>query len=77
MSASGQGYVNECALASERFGEFLLYDRNDAEEARYKFDDALRLYKEWGATRKATILREKHQDLWRKPTEVVISPIES
>lgn len=77
VSAARQGYVNESALASERYGEFLLYERNDPEEARYRLNGALRLYEEWGAARKVVILRENHQDLWRKPSEVVICPLES
>lgn len=70
-----QGLVHESAFASERYGEFLLVDRNDAEEARHKFDDAIRRYNEWGAIKKVQMLREKHKHVWEKPTEVVIQPL--
>jgi len=72
VSAARQGRTHECALASERYGEFLLDERNDRDEARHKFDDALRRYGEWGAAKKVNMLREKHQDLWQKPTEIVL-----
>lgn len=72
VSATRRGSVHESAYASERYGDFLLNDRKDPEEARHKFDDAIRRYREWGAGRKANMLRQKHEELWQKPTEVVV-----
>jgi hypothetical protein len=77
VSASRRESVNESALASERYGKFLLYERSDPEEARYKLEGALQLYEEWGAARKVAILRKKHEDVWQKPTEVMVGPLES
>jgi predicted ATPase len=73
VAATRQGSIHESALVCERYGEFLLNKRNDPEEARHKFDVAIRRYNEWGATKKVQMLREKHQDLWQKPpSEVVV-----
>jgi tetratricopeptide (TPR) repeat protein len=73
VSATRQGNVHESAFASERYGEFLLEERNDREEARHKIDDSIRRYGEWGAIKKVQLLREKHRDLWITPTEVVFA----
>lgn len=70
VSATRQGHIHESAFASECYGEFLLNVRNDPEEARHKFDDAIQRYSEWGAAKKVLLLREKHEVLWSKPTEV-------
>lgn len=72
VAAARLGRILASALASERYGAFLLNKQNDPEEAKHKFDVAIRRYNEWGAAKKVQILREKHPDLWRKPTEVVV-----
>jgi len=72
VCATRQGCIHESAFASERYGEFLLTERNNREEARHKFDDALRRYTEWGARRKADMLRERHRVLFEKPAEIVV-----
>ena len=73
VAATRQGSIHESALARERYGEFLLSEKNDPEEASHKFNDAIRRYNEWGAAKKVQMLREKHQDLWQKPpSEVVV-----
>jgi hypothetical protein len=64
VAAARLGRILASALASERYGAFLLNKQNDPEEAKHKFDVAIR--------RKVQILREKHPHLWRKPTEVVV-----
>jgi len=73
VSATRCGRIHESALSSERYGEFLLNVRKDPEEARHKFDDAIRRYSEWGAAKKVLMLRELHQDLWRRPSQVEFS----
>ena len=70
VSAARRGHVHESAFASERYGDFLLEERNDSEEARHKFEDAIQRYCEWGAAKKASMLRDAHQDLWQKHSEV-------
>lgn len=50
-----QGFLQEAALASELCGDFLLR-QGDMREARRYWDEAGRLYAEWGATEKAAQL---------------------
>jgi hypothetical protein len=69
--ASRQGFIHDAAMANERYGEFLLNDMLDREEAAYRLEEAVKLYKEWGAHAKADILLEKYADLWPKPSQVV------
>lgn len=75
VSATRRGHIHESAFATERYGEYLLNEGDDSEEAKHQIAKAARRYDEWGARRKATLLREKHQDLWhwQKPTEVVVA----
>ena len=72
VSATRQGRLHESALASERYGDFLVNERNDREEAKHKFNEALQRYMEWGAAKKVESLREKVQYLWEKPTEIIV-----
>jgi hypothetical protein len=58
-------------MANERFGEFLLNDMLDREEAVYRLEESIKLYKEWGAHAKADILLKKYADLWPKPSKVM------
>jgi predicted ATPase len=71
VSATRQGHLHESAYASERYGNFLMNERNDPEEARHKIDDAIRRYGEWGAAKKVHLLRQQYRDLWVRPSEVV------
>lgn len=73
VTATRQGSIHESALASERYSEFLLNERKDPEEARHKIENAIRCYSEWGASKKARLLREKHEDVCRKPSQIVVS----
>jgi hypothetical protein len=61
VAAARLGRTLASALASERYGAFLLNKRNAPEEAKHKFDFAIRRYNEWGAAKKVQILREKHR----------------
>ena len=70
LCATHQGHIHESALASERYGYFVLNERKDKEEARHKFDEAIRRYDEWGAKNKANVLREIHSDLWHPPEQI-------
>jgi hypothetical protein len=73
VAANRQGSQHESALASERYGEMLLSERNDPEEALHKFNDVIHRYSKLGAHKKVQMLREKHKYLWQKPTDVFIS----
>lgn len=75
VSATRQGRIHESAYVSERYGEYLLDERKEPEEAMYHLQSALRRYEEWGAARKVEMLYEKHPRLLEKetPTEVFVS----
>ena len=57
--ASRSGCLHEAALMSERYANFLLTDKQDSVGAKARLEDALKLYKEWGAGAKVMVLREE------------------
>jgi hypothetical protein len=69
LAARG-GFVHDAALANERYGEFLLHDMSDKQEAVYRFEEAIKFYSEWGASKKVELIREQYSDLWQRPTEI-------
>ncbi|KAL3925455.1 MAG: hypothetical protein SGILL_000396 [Bacillariaceae sp.] len=71
--AGRRGFLQDSALANERFGEYLLHDLSDMEEATYRFQQATRLYEEWGARAKADMLFEKYGYLWDEQDDATIS----
>ena len=50
VTASLDGFVHDAALATERYGDFLLQDLGDTKRAATQFQEAARLYSDWGAT---------------------------
>jgi hypothetical protein len=70
--AGRRGFLQDSALANERFAEYLLNDLCDTEEATYRFQQATRLYHEWGATAKADILFEQYGYLWDEQDDATI-----
>jgi hypothetical protein len=58
MLAGRGGFVRDAALANERYGEFLIEDESDREEAAFRFQEASKLYLEWEARAKAGLLSE-------------------
>ena len=67
MLAGRGGFVRDAALANERYGEFLLEDLPDQEEAAFRFQEAIKLYLEWEAQAKAELLSAKYGYLWSPP----------
>lgn len=61
--ATSQGFVQDAALANERFGEFLLHCMNDKEGAALRIKRACSGYSEWGAHGKVESLEEKYSNL--------------
>ena len=55
--ASRMEYLHHAALFNERYADFLLNERKDPERASYYLDEAIRLYEQWGATRKIKMLQ--------------------
>ena len=58
-SSARGGFLNDRALASERYGMFLL-ETGQASDGMYYINESIRLYGEWGADQKVLLLREKH-----------------
>jgi hypothetical protein len=67
LSTKG-GFIQDAALAQERFGDFLLRS-GDRDEASFQFGEAIKLYNEWGAKAKALQLQRQHADLWQSSAE--------
>jgi len=61
--AARSGFQHNAALASERFGEYLLYDLKDEGRARSYFLDAAKYYSDWGSDYKSQLLQEKYSHL--------------
>ena len=53
------GYTQNCALAHERYGTFLLVDSSDTRDAAFHLSKAIELYSQWGAARK---VEEMHRN---------------
>jgi hypothetical protein len=77
ISAARGGFVHDAALASERYGEFLLNDKPqpselDKQEALYRFGEAIKYYSDWGAVSKVASLQKSMQtlNLWKPPGKV-------
>jgi predicted ATPase len=57
--AARTGHMHHAALCNERYADFLLQELSDEEEAKYRMEEAIRFYEEWGAVGKVEML-EKH-----------------
>ena len=68
--AARGGFVHDAALANERYGEFLLRDMSDQQEAAFRFEQAIKFYSEWGALKKVELLREQYSNFWPQPIEI-------
>jgi len=66
------GYLNHAALFNERYGDFLMTVRNDEGEAMYRWREAVRYYKDWGAHGKANQLEDQIEQQ-NKPIELTES----
>lgn len=73
-SATRSGFQHNAAFASERLGEYLLYDIHDSKRADTYLQDAMKLYSEWGSDYKSKLIRQKHVHRWDKiPSDVEVS----
>eukprot|EP00522_Entomoneis_paludosa_P003753 CAMPEP_0172474942 /NCGR_PEP_ID=MMETSP1065-20121228/69616_1 /TAXON_ID=265537 /ORGANISM="Amphiprora paludosa, Strain CCMP125" /LENGTH=1070 /DNA_ID=CAMNT_0013233135 /DNA_START=32 /DNA_END=3247 /DNA_ORIENTATION=+ len=57
--ASSGGFIQNAALAEERFGEYLKEVDEELESLNH-LKEAIRLYSKWGAMKKVELLQEKH-----------------
>ncbi|CAJ1941081.1 unnamed protein product [Cylindrotheca closterium] len=55
--AAKTGQLNHAALSNERYSDFLLNELHDSQEAKYRMDEAIRFYEDWGAYAKADRLK--------------------
>ena len=68
--ATRSGLIHDSAMMNERYGEFLLRMDDPGRAVNYLVT-AYTLYVEWGATKKADMLREKYHNKFPKPTTSV------
>ena len=61
--AARAGFIQDAALINERFGEFLLNEMSDRDQASFRLEEAIKLYQEWGASAKVLLLREQYGDI--------------
>lgn len=62
MIATRGGFVQDAAVANERFGEYL-ERTGESTEAGRRYEQAAQYYEEWGFPRKSRLLREEKRDL--------------
>ena len=71
LLAERGGYQHDAALASERLGEYQLTVMKDSEQALYRFEEAKRYWRSWGALAKVVDLDRKYASLKPKPTREI------
>eukprot|EP00525_Craspedostauros_australis_P008019 CAMPEP_0198114560 /NCGR_PEP_ID=MMETSP1442-20131203/5906_1 /TAXON_ID= /ORGANISM="Craspedostauros australis, Strain CCMP3328" /LENGTH=197 /DNA_ID=CAMNT_0043771893 /DNA_START=26 /DNA_END=619 /DNA_ORIENTATION=- len=68
-----RGFINDRAFANERLAYYFRQHTDDEESARFHFDEAMRLYKEWGADGKVKSMEGKSNHLWQPPSEIEVT----
>ena len=64
ITIAGRGGLSmEAGLFSETFGEFLLWQECDRDEARFRLSEAIKFYGDFGALQKVQLLESKHRKL--------------
>ncbi|CAJ1961245.1 unnamed protein product [Cylindrotheca closterium] len=58
VHAARIGHLSHVALYNERFAEYQLEVLGDVDDCKYRMEEAIRYYTEWGATGKANQLRQ-------------------
>lgn len=66
------GYLHHAALFNELYSDFLLLELNDKDEAKYRLEEAIKYYEDWGALGKVHQL--KKSSLMRRLRASMISP---
>jgi hypothetical protein len=57
------GELHHAGFFSERYADYMIYAHNDVDEAKYRFQEAIRYYHEWGAYEKVATLQRLHDSL--------------
>ena len=63
VTASRGGFIHDAALANERYADFcidVLVSEESINEAKFRVQEAIRLYSEWGAEAKVRALRRRY-----------------
>lgn len=76
LSAGRRGMTHFQALANERFAAYWMSCGNK-DEAEYRIREALKLYNDWGARHKVTLLREHYDDLFQIPSSLFLPVVPS
>jgi hypothetical protein len=62
-TAARGGFTQDAALANERYGEFMLTVKLDKDDANYYFEQSIKFYAEWGATKKVEMLQLRCKEI--------------
>ena len=62
VEAARAGFIHNAALASERYGDYLV-ELNELDEARDCYRASTQFFSDWGALRVASRLKKKHESL--------------
>lgn len=71
VMANRKGFLNDLALAHERFGEYCLRTC-DTNGAIFQIHEALRCYREWGANGKVRHMENKYARLLLPPSQIIV-----
>lgn len=76
VSAARSEFLQDAALATERFAEYLLHDLKDNVKAGQQFQESIKYYTGWGSDYKADLLKQKFSYLWEEevPNDVAVAP---
>ena len=70
--ASRSGFRHEAAMINELTAEFFRDQKKSLDDAKYKMEEACKLYEEWGCQIKADMLRKEYEVLIEQPIDVVV-----
>jgi predicted ATPase len=71
LAARG-GFIHHAALIHRRYGEFLLLETSQREEALLHLQKAIGLFLEWGSQALADMILAEYGDLWPRPKEIMV-----
>ena len=71
--SSRSGFLADSAIINERHADYLWHVRDMPDDALFKMEEAAKLYTEWGAMGKASMLREDYAALQDKPSKVFVT----
>jgi hypothetical protein len=63
VEAARSGFIQNAALASERYAEYLITEQKQFIEGKFQLQESMKFYHEWGAHHKVKLLADKYQSL--------------